>query len=60
MCCSNGCYLDPLVFYWLTFGCLIADFEGKADNKIRVLEAVEELKAQRADKQVSVFVVVVS
>ncbi|XP_064960311.1 uncharacterized protein LOC103981793 isoform X2 [Musa acuminata AAA Group] len=27
------------------------DFEGKADSKIRVLEVVEELKAQRADKQ---------
>ncbi|XP_065026141.1 uncharacterized protein LOC135650581 isoform X2 [Musa acuminata AAA Group] len=27
------------------------DFEGKTDSKIRVLEVVEELKAQRADKQ---------
>ncbi|CAL9104191.1 unnamed protein product [Musa textilis] len=26
-------------------------FEGKTDSKIRVLEVVEELKAQRADKQ---------
>ncbi|WOK94539.1 luc7-like protein isoform X1 [Canna indica] len=27
------------------------DFEGKTDSKIRVLEVVEELKGQRADKQ---------
>ncbi|KAG6530166.1 hypothetical protein ZIOFF_012388 [Zingiber officinale] len=27
------------------------DFEGKTDSKIRVMELVEELKAQRADKQ---------
>ncbi|RWW00542.1 hypothetical protein GW17_00036493, partial [Ensete ventricosum] len=27
------------------------DFEGKTDSKIRILEVVEELKAQRADKQ---------
>ncbi|KAG6487078.1 hypothetical protein ZIOFF_055660 [Zingiber officinale] len=44
-------YLDALVFYRLNFGCVIADFEGKTDSKIRVLEVVEELKAQRADKQ---------
>lgn len=31
---------------------LFPDFEGKTDSKIRVLEVVEELKAQRADKQV--------
>ncbi|URE14712.1 RNA-binding protein Luc7-like [Musa troglodytarum] len=29
----------------------VFDFEGKTDSKIRVLEVVEELKAQRADKQ---------
>lgn len=31
--------------------CDAIDFEGKTDSKIRVLEVVEELKAQRADKQ---------
>lgn len=35
---------------WLL--CDAIDFEGKTDSKIRVLEVVEELKAQRADKQV--------
>lgn len=30
----------------------IADLEGKTDLKIRVLEVVEELRTQRADKQV--------
>eukprot|EP00252_Welwitschia_mirabilis_P005665 TRINITY_DN1617_c0_g1_i4.p1 TRINITY_DN1617_c0_g1~~TRINITY_DN1617_c0_g1_i4.p1 ORF type:complete len:347 (-),score=83.54 TRINITY_DN1617_c0_g1_i4:1014-1946(-) len=29
----------------------ILDLEGKSDNKIRVLEEVEELRAKRADKQ---------
>ncbi|KAG6483157.1 hypothetical protein ZIOFF_059797 [Zingiber officinale] len=42
---------DAFVIGWLNFGCVIADFEGKTDSKIRVLEVVEELKAQRADKQ---------
>lgn len=48
-----------MIFYWRTFWCLIADFEGKTDNKIRVMELVEELKAQRADKQVTVYTVIV-
>ena len=31
---------------------IFADFEGKTDMKIRNLEIVEELRTQRADKQV--------
>lgn len=33
-----------------------ADLEGKTDNKIRALEAVEELRSKRADKQVSLSI----
>ncbi|RWW69230.1 hypothetical protein BHE74_00023184 [Ensete ventricosum] len=41
--------LNQHAIWWL---CDAIDFEGKTDSKIRVLEVVEELKGQRADKQV--------
>ena len=31
---------------------VFVDLEGRSDDKIRIMEAVEELRSKRADKQV--------
>jgi hypothetical protein len=49
--------MNYLPIYMLTkrYGLLVAELEGKSDNKIRVMELVEELRGKRADKQVSLL-----
>jgi xylose isomerase len=47
-----GFNLLILVLYWHTYCYKSADLEGKTDFKIQVLEEVEKLRTERAEKQV--------
>jgi len=48
-------YYEPCVSSLIIFNRGPIDLEGKADMKIRALEILEELRTQRADKQVHVL-----
>lgn len=48
-------HYERCIFLHSYFNCGTLDLEGKADMKIRAMEILEELRTQRADKQVHVL-----